>query len=355
MKKMKITVLITLFLIIVDSNKIQSQENKVFLITLDGLRWQELFRGAEWELLQDKNYTQDIERLKNKFWKESDEERRKALFPFIWDKVEKQGVIIGNRDKNSRVNVKNGMHFSYPGYNEIITGKPDDTRINNNNKVGNPNVSLFEFANQDPMFKGKIAIFGGWDVFPFIFNEERSKLPVNAGYRHSLSSNPSFLEKFLDKFQDETPKRWQGVRFDVFTHNYALETIKKEKPRLVFIGYGETDDFAHDGSYNHYLESAHVNDQMIRELWEYVQSDSYYKDQTTFIITTDHGRGTGDHWKDHYFAIPGSSETWLILIGNQVHPPLFDKEQYYNDQIAATIAKILQIDYKPKDVGSALY
>lgn len=38
---------------------------------------------------------------------------------------------------------------------------------------------------------------------------------------------------------------------------------------------------------------------MIEELWNYVQSDPFYKDQTTIIVTTDHGRGNGNEWTDH--------------------------------------------------------
>ena len=49
--------------------------------------------------------------------------------------------------------------------------------------------------------------------------------------------------------------------------------------------------FAHDGRYDHYLEAAHNTDQMIKDLWDYCQNDTVYKGKTTFIITTDHGRG----------------------------------------------------------------
>jgi len=60
---------------------------------------------------------------------------------------------------------------------------------------------------------------------------------------------------------------------------------------MVFLGLGETDEFAHQGRYDQYLQKAHQFDQMIAELWYFVQTDPFYKDNTIFLITTDHGGG----------------------------------------------------------------
>src|SRR5690606_22459764 len=98
-------------------------------------------------------------------------------------------------------------------------------------------------------------------------------------------------EKYLNILQPQTHSPWSGVRLDIFTHHYALEYMKRKHPRVTYIAYGETDDFAHDGRYDHYLHAARRTDKFIREIWEYCQSDPFYKDNTTFIITTDHGRG----------------------------------------------------------------
>src|SRR6185503_4333565 len=59
----------------------------VFLITTDGLRWQEVFTGAEEALLDDKTATGNPERMKQLFWKPTPEERRKQLMPFFWGEI----------------------------------------------------------------------------------------------------------------------------------------------------------------------------------------------------------------------------------------------------------------------------
>ncbi|MFD2516999.1 alkaline phosphatase family protein [Salinimicrobium flavum] len=343
-----------------------SQENgKLIWITIDGLRWQELFGGADSLLIGNKEFVSNPGGLAAEFWKDTKKERRETLFPFFWDVAVKEGIMLGNRWNKSKVDLTNTVVMSYAGYSEILTGYADDERIIDNSKIYNPNQTLPEVLNRDPEFKDKIGLFGSWDIFPYIFSEQRSALFINAGYRNSLRTEPSSAEILLGKIQQETPRRWETVRFDTFTHNFALEYLKTEKPRLLYIGYGETDDFAHEGRYDHYLKSARKNDDMIRELWEYVQRDPFYKDQTTFIITTDHGRGESatekSTWKHHGPSIENSGQTWIVAFGKGISKEgeQSKERQYYTNQIAATVARILGFEYtgngkagKPLDVLS---
>ena len=142
-------------------------------------------------------------------------------------------------------------------------------------------------ANNTDNYKGKVAAFGSWDVFPFIINEDRSGVPVNAGFELAKGEDLSEKEVLLNDMQPKTPSPWGSVRLDAFTHYYALEHMKKEHPNLVYVAYGETDDFAHDGEYDAYLKSANATDAMIQELWHYTQSDSFYKDKSFYTMRTD--------------------------------------------------------------------
>ena len=136
-----------------------------------------------------------------------------------------------------------------------------------------------------------------------------------------------------------------------------MEYVKKHSPKLVYIAYGETDDFAHDGEYDHYLKSAKQTDQFIKEIWEYIQSTPQYKDKTTLLITTDHGRGTEplDTWRSHGTDITGAGEIWMAAIGPDT-PALgvVEKGQYYQNQLAATAAKLLGLEYKIEGGGKAV-
>ncbi|MFX0555244.1 phosphoglyceromutase [Maribacter sp. CXY002] len=337
----------------------QKDTTKVILITLDGLRWQELFTGADPLLVTNKEYVHDTTGLKNRFWRETAEERRAVLFPFIWNEIKNIGQIHGNRFKESKVDLTNQMWFSYPGYNEILTGSADDDRIHSNDKIPNPNKTILEIVNQDNRYNGKVAAFGSWDVFPFIINEARSGVPVNAGFELASGDNLTDREKFLNELQPVVPSPWGSVRLDAFTHHYALEELKKNHPSLLYVSYGETDDFAHDGAYDSYLKSANITDRLINELWDFTQNDTFYKDQTLFIITTDHGRGTEPlkTWKGHGKDVNGAGSVWCIAFGKGVAPKgeLQQEEQLYSSQIAPTILEALNITF-PKHLskGNAL-
>ncbi len=343
----KNTILVVTLVLAVTINAQEKEPPKVVLITLDGLRWQELFSGADSLLVGNKEYVGNIDELKSDFWKNTAEERREALFPFLWKTVSKIGQIHGNRAKNSKVNLTNSMWFSYPGYNEILSGKADDENITSNSKINNPNKTVLEIINEMPKYKGKVAAFGSWDVFPFIINEERSGIPVNAGFEEAKGANLTEKEKFLNKLQEQTPSPWGSVRLDVFTHNFALEYMKKEHPEVMYVSYGETDDFAHDGDYEAYLNAAKNTDGLIEELWNFTQNDSFYKDNTLFLITTDHGRGTQplDTWKHHGDNIKGADQVWFVAFGKGVKNlgEITKKEQLYSNQIAPTILKYLGV------------
>src|SRR5207247_147714 len=107
----------------------------VFLIISDGFRWQEVFTGAEEQLLNKTNGgVQDVAALRKEFWRDTPEARREALLPFVWGEIAKRGQIFGNQTKGSVASVTNGKKFSYPGYNEILTGAADPRIDSNANK-----------------------------------------------------------------------------------------------------------------------------------------------------------------------------------------------------------------------------
>jgi hypothetical protein len=337
----------------------QTATENVFIITLDGLRWQELFGGADSVLVTNKDFVTDPLGLKNSFWADSPEERRKILMPFFWSVISGEGQLYGNRFYDNKVDCSNKMWFSYPGYNEILCGFADDARIKSNNKIDNPNVTVLEFLNTQRELKGKVAAFGSWDVFPFIINEMRSGIPVNAGFETASGNSLSPRELFLNELQSQVPSPWSSVRLDAFTHHYAKEYIQRHSPRVVYISYGETDDFAHDGKYDAYLRSAHQTDAFIKDLWLTVQANPKYKNKTTFLITTDHGRGTTpiDTWRSHGREISGSDQIWLAVIGPDTPSTgeVRKNAQYHQNQVAKTAAAFLGYDYSnEKPVGPVI-
>jgi hypothetical protein len=346
MKKTLLTVVFATFLI--SNICAQHKTENVIIVTLDGMRWQEVFKGYDTAIGNNKTYNKSGEDLAKKFDAPTPAESRKKMFPFFWNTLAKEGQLYGNRTLGNNVNNANDYWFSYPGYNEIFTGYPD-TAVNSNDKIYNKNVNVLEFINKQKGFKGKVAAFATWDVFPYILNEPRSSVYVNADV-DTLNFNSPTL-RMLNEMQFLTT-RPIGVRPDVITYFAGKEYLKAYKPRVLYIAFDETDDFAHGGMYDQYLGSAYAEDAMIADLWATIQSMPEYKNKTTLIVACDHGRGdkNKDQWRDHGRKVEDAGQIWISAIGPDTKPlgEVPTKETIYQAQIATTIAKLLGLEFKPQ-------
>jgi len=127
----------------------------VLLIMTDGLRQQEVFSGADQSLFPSPpKANAQIAAARKQFCRDNPEESRAAVMPFLWNVVAKSGQIYGNRAKQSKAEVANGLKFSYPGFHETLCGHPDP-RINSNTPGPNPNVTVLEWLNNKPGYTSR--------------------------------------------------------------------------------------------------------------------------------------------------------------------------------------------------------
>jgi len=329
------------------------QTENVVLVMIDGMRWQEVFHGADSKLLEtlgsdmpgDAKERADLAR--QRYARATEAERRQALMPFMWSVISSQGQLFGNRDLGSDSHVINGFNFSYPGYSETLTGVADP-RVDSNDNVPNPNPTVFEWLNERPDFAGKVAAFGAWEVFNGIFRSQKCGFVVNAGYDPLTAIPATPRLDLLNTLKRETVRIWADEPFDPVPFHTAMEYVEAKKPRVLFVGLGETDDWAHAGSYAEYLNAAHLADEYLRQIWELMQSMPEYRGKTTLIVLPDHGRGMGVKWTDHGQKVPESMQTWMAFLGPDT-PPLGERKQALpvtESQIAATLAALLGEDYR---------
>lgn len=324
--------------------------SRVVLVTLDGLRWQELFAGADVRLMNEDAGVKNPAELRKRYERDSAQESRQALMPFFWSTIAVEGQVLGSPDHESTVTVTNQRHFSYPGYNEILTGFADP-KIASNDKVPNQNTTVLEWLNRQSDFHDRVAAFASWDVFPFIINQSRSGVYVNAGWQPLDFARTQTALQTLNGISSELPKYWDSVRYDTLTFRGAIEYLHIKRPKVLYLALGETDDWAHAGRYDLYLDAARQSDEFLRQLWVTLQSIDEYRGQTSLVITTDHGRGEGrEAWKSHSVTIPGCDRIWIAALGPGV-PPLGvrEKVQATQAQVAPTVAALLGLDFTAVD------
>lgn len=327
----------------------QTAEN-IIIITTDGFRWQEVFGGMDSAIANNNKFNQgDSAAIYKKYWADNAIERRKKLMPFLWSVIEKNGQLYGNRNAGNKVDNANRYWFSYPGYNEIFTGFPD-TLVNSNSYPPNPHTNLLEFLNKQTRYKNKVAAFGAWDAFDRILNEGRSKIPVYSAFDLLGGSNPSTTEKTINNLAKDSYKPFgEAEVLDVFTHYGAMNYLQTKKPKVLYIAYGETDEWAHSGQYRDYLNAANQVDKWIQDIWNYVQSDPLYKNKTAIFITTDHGRGDIEkkQWTDHGSDIKDAYQIWMAAMGPGIlaKGEVKNNQQLYQKQFAQTMAAILGLTF----------
>jgi hypothetical protein len=321
----------------------------VVLIVSDGLRWQEVFTGADPLLLNESNggIWEKEQDLRAAFWREDPLERRRALFPFLWGTVAAHGQIFGNQARGSIAHVTNGFAFSYPGYNEMLSGHPDP-RIDSNEFGPNPNETVFEWLDSQPDLHGQVSVFATWNTFKDIFNVRRSHLPLHVGWDVPYPGTRDARQALLNRVFATTTRMDDEDLYDAFLQVPLLDFLRTRHPHVLFVGYGETDNWAHAGRYDLVLHAAHDVDRFAAELWSTLQAMPAYRDQTTFILTTDHGRGSGTvDWKEHGIEQPGSENVWIAVMGPDT-PALGERSNVApvaQAQIAATVAALLDRDY----------
>ncbi len=308
----------------------------VVLVTLDGVRWQEIFDGADARQLGPGAPPLAATAA-----------RRQALLPFVWGTVAAQGQLYGNRAYGNRVSVANFQHFSYPGYQELLTGFANP-RIHSNAPVDNPYPSVLAWLSQRPDFRGRVAAFASWAVLRNILHAPCCEFPINAGWQPATGPALTARERQLNAYLPTCPRPFAHERTDTLTFAYAFEYLRRARPRVLYLSFGDTDEWGHAHRYANYLHAAHAADSCLARLWAYLQATPQYRDKTTLIITTDHGRGRGRWWYAHGPGVPGAGQTWLAVLGPDT-PPTGEQRgrgQLYLKQVAQTLAQLLGVPYR---------
>jgi hypothetical protein len=299
----------------------QEAPKNVVLVTIDGLRWEELFRGADPDLVRDESVRARYIDVPN---------RAQALAPFLLSFAQ-TGALIGNRDAGSCARVSNDFWFSYPGYAEMLGGRPNP-RVRYNAAIPNDDVTVLERLLRRPEFAGQVRVFAEWNAVPAIVNTERSGIPVSLPPDYEAPHDPQVMTAVREVFTD--------------------------LPRVTWINLGGTDTNAHAGRDPDYLASASAADAFLSELWASIEANPRTAGRTTLIVTTDHGRGAsaGNRWRGHGsgrwrgIVVPGlrhvgSDAVWIAARGPGIGSGAYGMDNCAStSQVAATMLRSLGLD-----------
>jgi hypothetical protein len=320
------------------------------LVTLDGVRVDEMFGGLDKAVLArtlgDARRVEDSTAYK-RYWAPTREERREKLMPFFWGTLMREhGSILGDPGRGSHERLANAHRFSYPGYSELLTGQAHDDVIDSNDCGTNPYPSVLELLKQRlDLPRSQVAVFASWSAMKRIAEHQPGTIFVNAGAEAYDTPDP-FVRR-LSRIQLETTNESDSARRDGYTFEFAMAHLHTYHPRVLYVGFDETDGLAHEGRYADVLDALHRSDRWLRNLWETLSADPFYRGRTSLVITVDHGRGRSpEHWQEHGADIEGAQDVWTAFVApeSRRRGPWPAGPTVRHDQLAATLARLMGVD-----------
>ncbi len=334
----------------------QRQAERLIVVSLDGVRVQELFGGLDRDLFQAILEKRSVEEhpLHQRFGGATPEARRARLMPFLWNELlARHGFAVGNHAQGSVMRLSNRHRFSYPGYAELMLGVAHDAEIDSNTNRRYPYETVLQFLRRSLQASAEqVALFGSWEVFQSIPASRDGDVFTNAGLqRYDVTDQARVLGDTIAQM----PPSWGSARFDYLTFRFGMAHLAMRRPMVQWFAFNDTDEWSHAGNYPRLVEHLHRVDGWLRELWTWIQQDEGYRDRTALVIVTDHGRGhTRDDWSRHGADVEGAQDVWAVFAvpGWSARGELTGHPTLSQNQIASTLAGILGFDYRSASPGA---
>ena len=281
----------------VDSSEI------VVIVTWDGVRWQEVIHGIDPQLERQLGKTVHQNHASE------------SLLPNLNRLAGTEGILLG--DDNAPIFASSPSTVSLPGYSEIFSGRSPICANNDCPATKQPTLlDDWLAARKD----ASMAVVTSWSRIPRAAARNLSPIAVSAG-RNLVVRREQFCDSVEPCRQLNTGKRvsaWPGAddyRPDRATAGLALSYLQTHSPQFLFIGLGDTDEYAHRGDYDGYLESLHFADETLGAVWQWLHEQQLRGHHTLLIVTADHGRSST--FTQHSSA-PEAARVWALLAGSGV-------------------------------------
>lgn len=165
----------------------------------------------------------------------------------------------------------------------MFTGKAEDDVINTNSNVQNPFRTVFEHIKEQlGLHQSEVAVFASWEPIAKVAEHKRGTITTNAGPSVTydprdcdhddvkMAPNDRIAVETMNYLQSRTTIEFEHMRHDVFTSQFAMTHLKTYRPRVLYVGLGETDEWAHYQNYGLYLKMIQFADKFLQELWAFV-------------------------------------------------------------------------------------
>lgn len=282
-------------------------ESAVVLVVLDGVRWQEVFGGADRALSRQHG-------VKLGTWASA-----RVLMPNLQHMIDTEGMAIGAPGHGEEITTGGSQRISLPSYREIFTGRSDP--LCQSNDCAQPLGRTVADDVYDTGGPGDVAVVSSWSNIARAASADSSRFVLTTGRKvvglgDVLRSDP-VTASLLDAGARASAFPGEGeYRPDSITARIALRYLSTARPRFLFVGLGDCDEYGHRNDYRGYLTALHAADAFFGELESTLEAMGARGRHTTVLVTADHGRARD--FRDHGVGHPESGRVWLVASGADV-------------------------------------
>ena len=321
----------------------------LILLTLDGVRWQDVCNGVEPARARRAGLADD--RIVD----------APTLLPNLY-RLAARGTLIGAGA--DRIDASGPNYVSLPGYWEILTGhRPPSCRTNHCSATMESTL-IDEVAAAPGVARSDVAVFSSWERIERAAAAEPDKVVLSTG-RHGGQPAAAVAwddtsRALLERAAAVDP--WPGdddYRPDAFTAELAVHYLETRDPRLLYLSLGDTDEHAHHDDYRRYLDALVFADHTLGRILDDLDALGERGRQTAVVVTTDHGRAA--NFKGHGAGDTESGRVWLAAGGGGIAPAATSETgaRWYLGDVAPTLRTLVGLPDDPSEgagvaIGSLL-
>jgi hypothetical protein len=287
-----------------DSARGRGSNSITVVVAVDGVRWQEVFGGTGAARASEHEVTGKT---------------AAKLLPNLHRIMQHEGCAIGAPESGSPISASGPNFVSMPGYTEIFTGAaPVECHDNECQRVRVPTIA--DDAALLDRAPGRVAVITSWPKIALAASQAPGGLMISAGretaHNEALLRDDAHLWRAYRRGAKEGPSPgWGGYRADLFTAEVALRYLEHFRPRFLFVGLGDTDEYAHHNDYKSYIEALQHADRTVGRIYESLRRAEQDGVETLLLVTSDHGRAEFVH---HGADYPESARSWLVAAGSAI-------------------------------------
>jgi hypothetical protein len=217
-----------------------------------------------------------------------------------------------------KMKVSNTSSKSLPGYRALLTGQYEKECEDNDCNLIN-RETLFDQLPKMGISKKESVVFASWEKILNAVSIQKNSTCGSIAFQlqQTCTSDVQTAQKItqlLKKAQTDRPVLWDDSRRDRYTWDMAMTYLQQERPRLTYLSFVETDEWAHHHDFNQVDQSLLEFDRRFLKLIDLLKQTPGRYENTSIIITTDHGRGRGLFEWTHGKLFPHSQQVFAYIL-----------------------------------------